>query len=288
MKGLNLCPLNITTDYYNCKYHMAIIESVDKPPIVEMKRVNVRKQESLILSDINLRIEAGEKIAIIGPNGSGKSSLVKVMIGEFWHDTSISGAFVKLLGNERWDLFDVRRAFGYVSSDLQSEFKREISCLDAVISGAFGSIGTNRSHRIDDRLRDRALEALSKVGSAHLAPRAVASLSTGEARRVLMARAMVDDPMALILDEPMTSLDLIGKGMVMEAMRSLAKNGGALVLVTHDPSEIPPEVERVVMMKHGRIFIDSDVSALNQENLRSLYEVPLKLRKVEGRYLVWS
>jgi iron complex transport system ATP-binding protein len=272
----------------NCKYQLAFIENVNRAPIIEMRNVNVRKQDSVLLSDVNLRIEAGEKLAIIGPNGSGKSSLVKVMTGEFWHDASTPGAFVKLMGKEHWDLFDVRRAFGYVSSDLQYEFKREIPCLDAVISGAFGSIGTNRSHDIDERLRERALEALRKVESAHLAPRAVASLSTGEARRVLMARAMVNDPMALILDEPMTSLDLIGKGIVMEAMRSLAKSGRALVLVTHDPSEIPPEVERVVMMKHGRIFVDSDASALNQENLRALYEVPLRLKKVEGRYLVWS
>jgi iron complex transport system ATP-binding protein len=116
----------------------------------------------------------------------------------------------------------------------------------------------------------------------------MASLSNGEARRVLMARALMNDPMALILDEPMTSLDLIGKSLVMEAMRKLAKGGRALVLVTHDPSDIPPEAERVVMMKHGRIFLDSDITSMNDENLSALFEVPVRLRKVDGRYLAWS
>ena len=253
-----------------------------------MRRVTVRKDDSEILSRVDLRIDAGEKMAIIGPNGSGKSSLIKVMIGELWHDTSEPRACVRLQGSETWDLFDVRKAFGYVSSDLQYELRREISSLEAVISGAFGSIGTNRSQRINDDLKERAEDALREVDSFHLAMRAVSSLSTGEARRVLMARALINNPLALILDEPMTSLDLIGKHMVMRAMRSVSKRGKALVLVTHDPSEIPPEVERVVMMKHGRIFLDSDISALNEENLSALFDVSVRLRKVGGRYLAWS
>lgn len=272
----------------NGKYHMTFTMVVDRTPIIEMRRVTVRKADVEIISDVNLRIDAGKHLAIIGPNGSGKSSLIKVMTGELWHDASEPGAFVKLLGSKTWDVFDVRRAFGYVSGDLQYEFRGDITCLEAVVSGAFGSIGTNRSQRIDEGLKAKAEGALRAVGSAHLASRATSSLSTGEARRVLMARALVNDPMALILDEPMTSLDLIGKGMVMETMRTVARSGRALVLVTHDPSEIPPEVERVVMMKRGRIFLDSDISALNEENLSALFEVPVRLRKFDGRYLAWS
>jgi len=267
---------------------LGFIGTVDISPIVEMRKVDVIKQDSTILHDINLRINRGESLAIIGPNGSGKSSLIKVMVGEIWHDTSVPGSFVTLMGEEHWDLFDVRRAFGYVSSDLQLEFERDFSCFEAVVSGAFGSIGTNRSQRIDVDLRSRAFEALEAVGSPHLASRTVASLSTGEARRVLMARALINDPLALILDEPMTSLDLIGKGMVMQAMRSLIRSGKSLVIVTHDPSDIPPEVDRVVMMKRGRIFLDSDISAMGEKNLSALFDVPVKLRKIDGRFIAWS
>jgi iron complex transport system ATP-binding protein len=248
----------------------------------------VRKDDTEILSDVDLHISPGERLAVIGPNGSGKSSLIKVMIGEYWHETSEAGSYVKLMGSESWDLFDVRKAFGYVSSDLQNEFRKEMTGLEAVISGNFGSIGTNRSQQIDRSLKAKARKALAEVGAAHLANRVVSSLSTGEARRVIIARAIVNDPLALILDEPMTSLDLMGKAMVMDAVRAVARSGKALILVTHDPSEIPPEVDRVVMMKGGRIFLDSDVSAINAENLSALFGVQINVRTVHGRFLAWS
>lgn len=261
---------------------------VDRAPIIEMRNVTVVKGEAEILHQVDLRIDSGERLVIIGPNGSGKSSLIKVMTGEWWNDTSVPGSQVRIMGSERWDLFDVRRAFGLVSSELQQELRRDMDALETVISGAFGSIGINKSHSVGEDLKLRAEEALRSVGSSHLATRDMASLSNGEARRVLMARALMNDPMALILDEPMTSLDLIGKSLVMEAMRKLAKGGRALVLVTHDPSDIPPEAERVVMMKQGRIFLDSNITSMNDENLSALFEVPVRLRKVDGRYLAWS
>jgi iron complex transport system ATP-binding protein len=261
---------------------------VDRSPIIEMRNVTVSKGKAQILHQVDLRIDSGERLVIIGPNGSGKSSLIKLMTGEWWSDTSVAGSQVKILGSERWDLFDVRRAFGLVSSELQQEFRKEVDVLETVISGAFGSIGINRSHSVGEDLKSRAQDALRSVGSSHLAIRNMASLSTGEARRVLMARALMNDPMALILDEPMTSLDLIGKSLVMEGMRKLAKGGRALILVTHDPSDIPPEVERVVMMKQGRIFMDSGIASMNDENLSALFDVPVRLRNVDGRFLAWS
>lgn len=262
--------------------------SVNREPIIEMARASVAKDHAKILARIDLRIEAGEKVAIIGPNGSGKSSLIKLMMGEYRHDPSVEGSFVRIRGTENWDIFEVRKAFGLVSSDLQVEFRKDMRGLDAVASGAYGSIGTNRSQKVDEDLRAKAMKALEDVGAAHLSARKVCTLSTGEARRVLMARALVNRPEALILDEPMTSLDLIGKGMVMQAMRSVARGGGSLVLVTHDPSEIFPEVERVIMMKDGRIFLDGGMDALSQENLTALFDLPVRLRRIEGRYLAWS
>lgn len=257
-------------------------------PLVDMVRVHVARDDSRVLRGVDLRIERGERLAVIGPNGSGKSSLIKVMMGELRHDCAIKGSCVRIRGTEHWDVFDVRRSFGLVSSDLQLEFRRDISGQEAVASGAFGSIGTNRSQDLDDELGWRALEALREVGACHLASRRVRSLSTGEARRVLMARALVNRPEALILDEPMASLDLIGKRMVTRAMRSAARGGRGLVLVTHDPSEIVPEIERVVMLKGGRVFLDAGVEAVDDERLSALYGVPVHVRRLDGRLLAWS
>ncbi|HRR67232.1 MAG TPA: ATP-binding cassette domain-containing protein [Methanomassiliicoccales archaeon] len=256
-------------------------------PIVEMRNVTVTKGSATLLRGMDLTVRQGERLVILGPNGSGKSSLIKTMMGELRHDTSVPGAYVRLRGKDLWNLFDVRKAFGLVSADLQVDLARDIDCLDAVLSGFFGSMGTNRSQEVDRGMRRRAMESLAAVGSAHLAGRRFHTLSTGEARRVLMARALVGSPEALVLDEPMSSLDLIGKRLVRQAIRSLAQEGRSLVLVTHDPSDIVPEIERVVMVKNGSVLRDGGLDLLTEENLTILYDGPIGLRRIEGMYFAW-
>jgi iron complex transport system ATP-binding protein len=257
-------------------------------PIIEMSRVCVVKGTATLLHDVDLTIMQGERLVILGPNGSGKSSLIKTMMGEHRQDTSVPGAYIRLRGMDLWNLFDVRRAFGLVSTDLQVDLVRDMDCLEAVLSGFFGSLGTNRSQDIAPEMETMALERLASVGSTHLAHRRFHTLSTGEARRVLMARALVNSPEALILDEPMSSLDLTGKHLVRQAIRSLAREGRALVLVTHDPSDIIPEMERVVMVKQGTIFRDGGMELLNGEELSALYEAPVGLENIGGRFFAWT
>jgi iron complex transport system ATP-binding protein len=256
--------------------------------MIEMHRVFVVKGRSKILKDVKLSIRTGERVVILGPNGSGKSSLIKVMLGEYRPDMSVPGSYVKIRGEEDFHLFDIRQAFGLVSPDLQVEFSRDMTVLEAVMSGFFGSMGTNRSQCLTPEMEDAALSSLAMVRSRHLAPRTMFTLSTGEARRVLMARALVNRPEALILDEPMVSLDLTGRHIVREALRSLANSGRALVLVTHDPSDIIPEIDRVVMMKDGRVIEDGGIEIITAENLSALYGVPIDLIRVDGRYIAWS
>ncbi|MCX6651380.1 MAG: ATP-binding cassette domain-containing protein [Methanomassiliicoccales archaeon] len=256
-------------------------------PIIEMHNMRVTKGSAILLKGVDLTIREGERLVVLGPNGSGKSSLIKTMMGEHRHDTSVEGAFVKLRGTDLWNLFDVRKAFGLVSAELQTDFTRDMECLDVVVSGFFGSLGTNRSQEVSPKMTERAMTNLASIGSEHLAERRFHTLSTGEARRVLMARALVNSPVALILDEPMSSLDLIGKQLVRQAIRSLAQQGRTLVLVTHDPSDIVPEMDRVVMVKDGTIFRDGGMDLLNEGNLSALFEGPIGLTHIEGRYFAW-
>lgn len=257
-------------------------------PIVEMRGVTVTVGRATLLRDVDLQIGRGERVAVLGPNGSGKSTLIKTMTGDLRRDTSRPGSYVRIRGEEMWDLFEVRRAFGIVSGELQVDLSRPMDAAEAVLSGFFGSIGTNRSQELSGDMERRALDALSSVGSEHLARRKLNTLSMGEARRVLMARALVHDPEALILDEPMNSLDLTGKHLVRQAMISLARSERTIIMVTHDPSDIIPGMERVVMMKDGRIFRDGTIDLLNEESLSALFGVPVKLRREEGRCFAWS
>lgn len=257
-------------------------------PLVEMRRVTITRGEATLLREVDLTIGAGERVAILGPNGSGKSSLVRAMTGDLRPDTSVEGACVRIRGEELWSLFDVRRALGVVSGELQMELRRDMTVREAVLSGFFGSIGTNRSQAIDGVMEQKAAEALEAVGSAHLSARTVSTLSMGEARRVLMARALVNGPEALILDEPMNSLDLTGKHLVRGAMRSLAGSGRTLVMVTHDPSDLVPEIDRVILMRGGRVFRDGGREVLTEDNLTALFGVPVRLCRVDGRLWAWS
>jgi len=195
---------------------------------------------------------------------------------------------MKIMGSEFWDVHEVHQAFGLVSSDLQIDFRREMDGLEAVVSGFFGSVGTNRSQTVTKGMELQARKALASVGSDRLARKQMSVMSMGEARRVIMARALVNDPEALILDEPMNGLDLTGKHLVREAMRSLVGHGKALILVTQDPSDIIPEIDRVILMKNGKIFMDDGIEALNEKNLASLFKVPIKLCRLEDRWYAWS
>ncbi|OPY32635.1 MAG: putative ABC transporter ATP-binding protein [Methanomassiliicoccales archaeon PtaU1.Bin124] len=257
-------------------------------PIIEMHKVTVGMGDVDILKNIDLTIERGERIVILGANGSGKSSLIKVMMGEYRHDTSDEASYVRIRGSDLWDMQEVRAAFGLVSSDLQVDFMREMDGLDAVLSGFFGSIGTNRSQSVDGDMEKKACKALKLVGGLRLAEKDISIMSMGEARRVLMARALVNDPEALILDEPMNNLDLTGKHAVRQAMTSIAKAGKTLILVTQDPSDIIPEMDRVIMMKGGKVFRDGGIEILDEKNLSKLFNVPVHLVKRDGRFWAWS
>ncbi len=261
---------------------------MQRGPIAELRNVSISRGRSILVRNIDITIHEGEKVAIFGPNGAGKSSLIKALTGDLRCDTSVDGAYLRIMGEDLWNIFDVRRAFGIVTSDLQMEFCRDMDAVEAVLSGFFGSIGTNRSQELTQVMEDKAKRSLASVGSEHLAARKMHTLSTGEVRRVLMARALVNDPKALILDEPMNALDLTGKHLVREALIRLANSGKGMILVTHDPSDLIPEIERVILMQNGQIFKDGDIRVMSEENLSALFKVKVHLSSIDGRYFAWS
>lgn len=247
-----------------------------------MHNVHVKKDNKYILQNVNLKINAGEHIAILGPNGSGKSSLVKTMMGEYRNDSSCGG-FVKLNGKELWNLFEIRKAFGFVSNDTQETFKKNITVHDAVLSGFFGSVGTNRSQKIDKNMESRADCVLKSVCADKLKDRLLEKLSSGELKRVMMARALVNNPEALILDEPMNSLDLNGKYLVKKSIERLAKEKKSILMVTHDPMDIGPEFERIVMIKDGKIYQNGGIEIITSDALSYLYDIPITVHRFNNR-----
>jgi iron complex transport system ATP-binding protein len=228
-------------------------------PVLELVNASVRKGDDLVLDSLSLTIRTGEHTAILGPNGAGKSVLLRLLTHEERALPSGDGTPpVRVFGDERWDVFELRARLGIVSADLHHRFvsgnsEGRVTGQAAVVSGFLASHGILRYGRITSEMRQKAAEALDRMGAAHLAGRLLNEMSSGEARRVLLARALVTSPRALVLDEPTTGLDVVARHRFMERVRQIARDGTTLIVITHHVEEIIPEIERVVLLKRGRI-----------------------------------
>ncbi|MHC1480847.1 ABC transporter ATP-binding protein [Frateuria aurantia] len=249
------------------------------PPLLELTHANVQRDGRLILNDLSLEIALGEHTAILGANGSGKSTLVKLITRQIYPLARPGGQPVlKILGRERWSVTELRSRLGIVSPAMQTDFTSDtpLEVYDAVISGFFAARGLGLDHVVTEAMHQAAAEALATTGASHLVGRMMDSLSTGEARRVLIARAMVHRPQALLLDEPCAGLDLASRRDFLESLRDLARAGTTLLLVTHHIEEILPEIQRVVMLRQGELVADTDkTQALNSAQLSELFATPV-------------
>jgi iron complex transport system ATP-binding protein len=259
-----------------------------REPLLQLDDAYLVRDGNEILAGLSLRIEQGQHTAILGPNGAGKSSLVRLIHRDSYPLAHADGrAPIRLLGRERWDVFELRKQLGIVSGDLQQRLIGDdrVSALDAVISGFFASQVLSFNHAVTDAMRTAAHSALVRLGAVHLAGRRFATLSTGEARRVLIARALVHDPGALLLDEPTTGLDFVAQRTLLETLRGLAHAGTTLVLVTHHLEEILPEIEHVILLRGGRVFAAGPkTDMLRSETLAEQYAAPIRVREAGGYY----
>ncbi len=249
-----------------------------RPPLLDLRGVTVLRRGRRALDGVTLRIGAGENAAILGPNGSGKSTLLKLLTRELYPVATGGAAPLRILGRERWDLFELRRRLGIVSMELQADFARDLPGLDAVVSGFFGSLGTWSRQRVRPEMLRRARQALRTAEVLHLADRPMTEMSTGEVRRVLLARALVHRPGALVLDEPTSSLDLKAARDLRATLRRLARRGTSLLLVTHDVEDVVPEIGRVVLLKGGRVFRDGPrAEVLTAPALSALFGTTIRM-----------
>lgn len=261
------------------------------PPLIELEHVSVMRGESIALHQVNLRIDAGEHVAILGPNGCGKSTLIKVITRECY-PLSRAGlddrTRVRILGQERWDVFTLRSLLGIVSSDLMTQCTRAVTGHEIAVSGFFSSIGIWPHQEVTPLMHQRADEALEQLEVSHLTERTTEEMSSGEARRVLLARALVHRPQALILDEPSTALDLFAQHELREILRKLAQSGIGIVMVTHHLSDLIPEIDRVILMRDGRIEADGPTgTVLTAPRLSKLFGLPLELSERDGYFNLW-
>src|SRR6185503_3935529 len=242
-----------------------------------------------VLDRVSLTIVEGQHTAIIGPNGAGKSVLVSLLTLEQRPIAPANGTPpVRIFGRQNWDLFELRSQLGIISADLHQHFvsgnsEGSITAEAAVLSAFLSSYGILRYGTVTDAMRTRAAAALDAAGALPLAQRTLDEMSSGEARRVLLARALVTSPRALVLDEPTTGLDLVARHAFMETVRQLARSGTTVVLITHHIEEIFPEIQRVILLRGGRIVADGPAAAnLTAARLTELFDYPVAVEISDG------
>jgi iron complex transport system ATP-binding protein len=260
---------------------------MQEPALLDLQNISVMRGQRVILENFSLRIQGDEHVAILGPNGCGKSTLIKTITRECYPVVQ-EGSSMTLLGRDRWDVFELRSLLGIVSNDLMSMCSGNASGSDVVLSGFFSSTRIFPHHTIDPTHRELAEEALAGLKISHLADRPVSEMSSGEARRVLIARALVHKPQALLFDEPSNSLDVFARQSLRETMSALAKAGIGIILVTHDLSDVIPEIERVLLMSSGKIVAEGPKDQmLRAERLESLFGIKVELAQQAGYYHLW-
>jgi iron complex transport system ATP-binding protein len=249
-----------------------------------MRHVDVARGDAIVLHDVSLEIGVGEHVAILGPNGCGKSTLIKTLTCECY-PIAQPQTMVSLFGRERWDISQLRRRLGVVSADLPGERTPVTLGHDVVVSGFFSASTLWPNLHVTDEMRESAAEAMALMQAEHLAGKFVGQMSAGEQRRIMIARALVHRPQMLLLDEPSNALDLAAQRELREALRHVARQGVGILMVTHHLADILPEIDRVILMKHGRIFADGAKEELiTCEMLSDLFGVDLELTVRHGYF----
>jgi iron complex transport system ATP-binding protein len=269
------------------------------PPFLELENVNVARGENVVLHDVNLKVDAGEHIAILGPNGCGKSTLIKTMTCECY-PLALEGTRVSIFGRERWDLTELKKRLGVVSAELPGKATLKTSGRDAVLTGFFSSSTLWPNLVVTDAMRARAEEVLELVGATGIAEKPVGEMSAGQQRRVMIGRALVGSGAALegdtasalnqmlLLDEPSNALDLAAQQDLRTMLRGLAQKGTGILLITHHIADILPEIGRVILMREGRIVADGPKEELlTAPVLSELLGAKVEVTERDGFFHAW-
>ena len=257
------------------------------PAFLDLTHVNVARGDNVVLHDINLTVETGEHIAILGPNGCGKSTLIKTITCECYPIVRPETK-VRIFDRERWDLTELKKRLGVVAPELPGKPTLQTTGRDAVLTGFFSSSTLWPNLTVTSAMQTRADEVLEQIDAVDLTDKLVGQMSAGQQRRIMIGRALVASSQTLLLDEPSNALDLAAQVDLRNLLQKLAQQGTGILLITHHIADILPEIDRILLMKEGRIVGDGSKSRLlTPENLSGLFETEVRMTEREGFYHAW-
>ncbi len=235
-----------------------------------------------ILDGVSWTVQRGQHWVLLGANGSGKTTLLKILTGYEWP----TRGGIRVLGREfgHCDIRELRKTIGWVSSAIESRFPTNDTSLEVVLSGLEAWLGLYRE--FTPREHERANAVLAALQAEHLSDQRFETLSQGEQQRVMIARALVNEPALLVLDEPCAGLDPAARESFLTNVGILAANqtGPAIVLVTHHVEEVRPWITHAMLLREGRTAAAGEVaSTLTSENLARVFGRPCELcRQADG------
>lgn len=257
------------------------------PPLLDVRNATLWRDDTRVFDALTLRVDVGERVAILGPNGSGKTTLLKTLNREIY-PVKRADSHLRVLGRDDWNVWQLRQQIGLVSHDLHADYPGDTTVIDVVVSGFHASIGVHGilADRVTSRQRERAREVIAELGIDALADRRLADISTGQQRRCFLARALVHSPHTLILDEPTAGMDMQAAFEFVARLRAL--DDCNIVLVTHHVNEIPPETERVIGLRDGAVFCDgAKADILTADVLSGLFDTPIRVIESDGYFLAY-
>jgi iron complex transport system ATP-binding protein len=257
------------------------------PPFLELTHVNVARGDNMVLHDINLSVNTGEHIAILGPNGCGKSTLIKTITCECYPIVQPETR-VNIFGRERWDLTELKKRLGVVSAELPGKPTLHTTGRDAVLTGFFSSSTLWPNLTVTAAMRERADEVLEQIDAVNLVDKLVGEMSAGQQRRIMIGRALVGSSQMLLLDEPSNALDISAQRELRNLLRKLAQQGTGILLITHHIADIIPEIDRILLLREGRIIGDGPKDELlTAPTLSDLFRTEVQLTLRDGFHHAW-
>jgi iron complex transport system ATP-binding protein len=263
---------------------MEPVPQPDPDLLIDFDEVTVRRSGHTLVGPVSWQVELDERWVVLGPNGAGKTSLLRMAAAEMHPTSGVANLLGETLG--RVDINELRPRIGLSSAAVAGRVPRDEKVGDLVVSAGYAVIGRWRE-AYDDVDTDRAVDMLESLGAEHLSDRAYGTLSEGERKRVLIARALMTDPELLLLDEPAAGLDLGGREELVEKLGDLAADpdAPATVLVTHHVEEIPSGFTHALLLNEGCVVAQGLLDdVLTAENLSEAFRQSIALDRIDGRY----
>lgn len=263
---------------------MERVPQPDPDLLIDFTDVTIRRSGHTLVGPVTWQVELDERWVVLGPNGAGKTSLLRIAAAETHPTSGTANLLGETLG--RVDVSELRPRIGLSSAALAGRVPRDEKVLDLVVSAGYAVLG-RWCERYDDMDTDRAVDMLESLGAEHLSDRTYGTLSEGERKRVLIARALMTDPELLLLDEPAAGLDLGGREELVERLGDLAADpdAPAIVLVTHHVEEIPPGFTHALLLNEGEVVAQGLLDdVLTSENLSEAFRQAIALDRIEGRW----